>query len=142
MPWIWNITTFRLNALFSNQKLVWFVLLVSNAWIPSLNFGGWLRAWWNVSILFFFQLQIVWIFIWDGAYGTLVLANKSSKNKEIDPLEVSSNLIHRNIQQMYILQIRMDEEDVTYLRILWRVDPNQPIRKYGMTRLTFGTNYT
>ncbi|XP_055306863.1 uncharacterized protein LOC129571126 [Sitodiplosis mosellana] len=38
-------------------------------------------------------------------------------------------------------QIRLHDDDTTFHRILWRDDPSEEIREYGMKRLTFGTNY-
>lgn len=45
-----------------------------------------------------------------------------------------------DIAKMY-RQIRIDSSDITYQRILWRSDPNEPIKEYCMNRLTFGTNF-
>ncbi|XP_055307518.1 uncharacterized protein LOC129571715 [Sitodiplosis mosellana] len=45
-----------------------------------------------------------------------------------------------DIKQMY-RQIRLHDDDITFHRILWRENPSEQIKEYGMTRLTFGTNY-
>ncbi|XP_055307954.1 uncharacterized protein LOC129572072 [Sitodiplosis mosellana] len=45
-----------------------------------------------------------------------------------------------DIQQMY-RQIRVAECDITYQRILWRDNPSEKLREYGISRLGFGTNY-
>lgn len=48
--------------------------------------------------------------------------------------------IMADIQKMY-RQIRIHEENETYLRILHRNDPSEEIKEYAMTTLTFGLNY-
>lgn len=48
--------------------------------------------------------------------------------------------IMADIQKMY-RQIRIHEENETYLRILHRNDPSEEIKEYAMTTLTFGFNY-
>lgn len=45
-----------------------------------------------------------------------------------------------DIQQMY-RRIRVIDEDITFQRILWRNDPSEKIKEYGLNRLAFGTNY-
>lgn len=45
-----------------------------------------------------------------------------------------------DIQKMY-RQIRIDEEDISYQRILWRNNTSEPIQEYCLNRLTFGTNF-
>lgn len=45
-----------------------------------------------------------------------------------------------DIQQMY-RQIRVYDSDITYQRILMRNDPSEPIKEYGINRLSFGLNY-
>lgn len=39
-------------------------------------------------------------------------------------------------------QIRVYDSDFTYQRLLLRNDPSEPIKKYGINRLSFGWNYS
>ncbi|XP_064074465.1 uncharacterized protein LOC113394292 [Vanessa tameamea] len=43
-----------------------------------------------------------------------------------------------DLVQMY-RQVRVDEKDTDFQRILWRSNPNDPIEHYKLLRLTFGT---
>ncbi|XP_073956541.1 uncharacterized protein [Choristoneura fumiferana] len=43
-----------------------------------------------------------------------------------------------DIVKMY-RQVLVDEKDANYQRILWREDPNQPLKHYKLLRVTFGT---
>ena len=43
-----------------------------------------------------------------------------------------------DLEKMY-RQVRVEDVDTNYQRIVWREDPKQPIREYRMTRVTFGT---
>lgn len=43
-----------------------------------------------------------------------------------------------DIQQMYS-QVRVDSEDRNFQKILWRFNPNEPIKIYSLNTVTFGT---
>lgn len=44
-----------------------------------------------------------------------------------------------DVQKMY-LQVKVDQRDVEYQRIVWRNDPSDPIQDFALNRLTFGTS--